>query len=92
MDRQNFRLGVNYISAVEDERPASLVIYGKKGKDWITGDFTWRYEWSDDLMLTATIENILDTEPPHAQNEMGYDPWIANPLGRTFQLGARFAF
>lgn len=92
MDRQNFRLGVNYISAVEDERPASLVIYGKNGKDWITGDFTWRYEWSDDLMLTATIENILDTEPPHAQNEMGYDPWIANPLGRTFQLGARFAF
>lgn len=90
LDRQNFRLGVNYVSAVEDERPG--VQYGEKGEEWITVDFTYRLELDDGMALTATVANLLDRDPPPAQEEFGYDPWTGNPLGRTIEIGVRKAF
>ena len=90
LDRQNFRLGVNYVSAVSDERPG--IQYGEEGEDWITADFTYRLELNDDLAVTASVGNMLDRDPPPAQEEFGYDPLIANPLGRTFELGVKKAF
>ena len=90
IDRHNVRLGVNFVSAVEDERPG--VQYGEKGEDWITADMTYRFQFEDGLSLTATVANILDRDPPAAQEEFGYDPWTANPLGRTVEIGVRKAF
>ncbi|MCA8905101.1 MAG: TonB-dependent receptor [Hyphomonas sp.] len=87
---QNFRLGVNYVSAVQDERPG--VQYGENGEDWVTADFTYRYEVSDDLSFTATVVNMFDRDPPKAQEEFGYDPWTANPLGRTIEIGVKKSF
>ncbi|MDY6922875.1 MAG: TonB-dependent receptor [Pseudomonadota bacterium] len=87
---QNFRLGVNYVSAVEDERPG--IQYGEEGEDWITADFTYRLELGEDLAFTATVANLFDRDPPPAQEEFGYDPWTANPLGRTFEVGVKKAF
>ncbi len=89
-DRHNFRLGVNYVSAVTDERPG--IQYGEDGEDWITADFTYRFQLADDLALTATVANIFDRDPPKAQEELGYDPFMGNPLGRTFELGVKKAF
>jgi outer membrane receptor protein involved in Fe transport len=90
IDRHNLRLGVNYVSAVEDERPG--VQYGENGEDWITADFTYRFELDDGLALTGTVANMFDRDPPSAQEEFGYDPWTANPLGRTLEIGVRKTF
>jgi outer membrane receptor protein involved in Fe transport len=90
LDKHNFRLGVNYVSAVSDERPG--VQYGENGEDWVTTDFTYRFQFADDLALTATVANLFDRDPPKAQEELGYDPLMGNPLGRTFELGVKKAF
>lgn len=90
LGRQNFRLGVNFVSAVKDERAG--VQYGENGQDWITTDFTYRLEMDGDMALTATVANIFDRDPPPAQEEFGYDPWTGNPLGRTIEIGFKKAF
>ena len=90
MGRHNIRLGVQYVSAVTDERPG--IQYGENGEDWITTDLTYRFELSDSLSLTGTIANIFDRDPPPAQEEFGYDPRMGNPLGRTFEIGIKKTF
>jgi outer membrane receptor protein involved in Fe transport len=90
MDNQNFRLGVNYVSAVTDERAG--IQYGENGEEWLTTDFTYRVQVVDDLALTATVANIFDRMPPKAQEELGYDPRLGNPLGRTFEIGVKKTF
>ncbi|HJV42750.1 TonB-dependent receptor domain-containing protein [Caulobacter sp.] len=90
LDRQNFRLGVNFVSAVKDERAG--VQYGEDGENWITTDFTYRLQLNGDMALTATVANIFDRDPPPAQEEFGYDPWTGNPLGRTFEIGIKKSF
>jgi outer membrane receptor protein involved in Fe transport len=90
LDRQNFRLGVNFVSAVTDERVG--IQYGENGEDWITADFTYRFEVTDDLAVTGTVANIFDRMPPKAQEELGYDPFMGNPLGRTIEIGVKKAF
>jgi outer membrane receptor for ferrienterochelin and colicin len=90
MNRHNVRLGVNFVSAVQDERPG--VQYGEDGEDWITTDLTYRFAFSDSFSITGTIANMFDRDPPAAQEEFGYDPWTANPLGRTVEIGVRKTF
>jgi iron complex outermembrane recepter protein len=90
MERHNIRFGVNYVSAVTDERAG--IQYGENGEDWITADLTYRFQLADDLALTATVANMFDRMPPNAQEELGYDPWMGNPLGRTIELGVKKAF
>jgi outer membrane receptor protein involved in Fe transport len=90
LGRQNVRLGVNYVSAVKDERPG--VQYGENGEDWITVDLTYRYQFDNGVAVTASVGNLFDRDPPPAQEEFGYDPRLANPLGRTFELGVRKTF
>lgn len=90
LGRQNFRLGVNFVSAVKDERAG--VQYGEDGENWVTTDFTYRLELDGDLALTATVANMFDRDPPPAQEEFGYDPWTGNPLGRTFEVGIKKTF
>jgi outer membrane receptor protein involved in Fe transport len=75
---------------VKDERPG--VQYGEDGEDWITVDLTYRFAFDDDLSLTASVGNVLDRDPPAAQEEFGYDPWTANPLGRTAEVAVRKSF
>jgi outer membrane receptor protein involved in Fe transport len=90
MDRHNIRVGVNYVSAVTDERAG--VQYGENGEDWVTLDATYRFEMTEDLALSATLANILDKDPPRAQEELGYDPFMGNPLGRTLEVSIKKAF
>jgi outer membrane receptor protein involved in Fe transport len=90
LGNHNFRLGVDYVSAVNDERPG--IQYGENGQAWITADFTYRFVWRKDWTFTATVENIFDRDPPPAQEELGYDPRLGNPLGRTFEIGVKKVF
>ena len=86
-DGHNVRLGVNFVSAVKDERPG--IQYGENGANWVTVDLTYRYELNDHFALTASVENLLDRDPPPAQEEFGYDPWTGSPLGRTVDIGIK---
>jgi outer membrane receptor protein involved in Fe transport len=90
LDRHNFRLGVNYVSPVKDERPGTQ--YGENGQTWITVDFTYRFQMRKDLAFTGTIGNLFDRDPPPANEELGYDPRLGNPLGRTFELAVKKTF
>ncbi|MEO9133140.1 MAG: TonB-dependent receptor [Sphingomonas sp.] len=90
LDRHNFRLGANYVSAVSDERAG--VQYGENGKSWVTVDAVYRIQINDRFVLTASVANMFNQNPPAAQEEFGYDPWTANPLGRTFELGVKKTF
>jgi outer membrane receptor protein involved in Fe transport len=88
--QHNVRLGVNFVSAVRDERPG--IQYGENGANWVTTDVTYRYEFGDSLALTGSVGNLFDRDPPPAQEEFGYDPWTANALGRTFEVAVRKSF
>jgi outer membrane receptor protein involved in Fe transport len=90
MDQHNLRVGVNYVSAVRDERAGTQ--YGESGEEWVTLDATYRFEMTEDLAFTATVANILDKDPPRAQEELGYDPFMGNPLGRTLEVSVKKAF
>ena len=88
LDGHNVRLGVNFVSAVTDERPG--IQYGENGANWVTVDLTYRYELNDHFAFTGSVENLLDRAPPPAQEEFGYDPWTASPLGRTVDVGFKW--
>jgi outer membrane receptor protein involved in Fe transport len=80
---------VNFVSAVRDERPG--IQYGENGSNWITTDLIYRYAVNDSLWVTGAVANIFDRDPPAAQEEFGYDPWTAGPLGRTIEVGVKLA-
>jgi len=90
LGRQNFRLGVGYVSAVTDERAG--IQYGESGEEWIAVDLTYRFELNDNTSFTASVGNLFDRDPPPAQEELGYDPRLGNALGRTFEIGVRHSF
>jgi iron complex outermembrane receptor protein len=110
IDVHNFRLSMNYVSGVDDERgpiildgylpgtttpsstAANPTMYGVIGEDWTTVDFTYQFEVTPDMRLTASVANILDKDPPASRQELGYDPRMGNPLGRTFEIGVKKTF
>jgi hypothetical protein len=38
------------------------------------------------------VVNITDKDPPAAREELGYDPLIGNPLGRTIEVSVKKTF
>lgn len=65
--------------------------FGVFGENWISADmhYIWDMEWAT---LNFSVVNLLDEEPPASRQEMGYDPRIGNPLGRTLEIGLRKTF
>ncbi len=113
----NFRLSVQYVSGVKDERyfnddgsrvgdaaltpagyrpgtttPFGPSTYGIDGDDWIVADFHYTVNLPWETTMTASLVNIFDEMPPASRQELGYDPRIGNPLGRTFEIGLRKQF
>jgi iron complex outermembrane recepter protein len=101
----NFRMVLNYVQGVEDERgpmaplgrqpgttlPFESTTYGVKAKNWVSADFHYVVDtrW---VTVNASVRNLTDRDPPASRQEMGYDPRIGNPLGRTFELTLRRQF
>ena len=70
------------------QTPYGPSYYGVFGENWLVFDFHYTLDlvrW--DATLNASIVNIADEMPPASRQELGYDPRIGNPLGRTFELG-----
>jgi outer membrane receptor protein involved in Fe transport len=43
-------------------------------------------------VLTATVVNLTDEEPPYIRSQFNYDYHTYSPLGRTFKVGFRKEF
>ncbi|MBI1359087.1 MAG: TonB-dependent receptor plug domain-containing protein [Alphaproteobacteria bacterium] len=72
--------------------PYGQTCWGVNGTDWLTFDFHYNFDLTDTLRLSASIDNLLDADPPHAREELGYDPRIGNPLGRTIDISIKKTF
>ena len=46
----------------------------------------------DKLNLWATLLNFTDEDPPYAGEDLNYDAFTHNPLGRILKLGFTYAF
>ena len=53
--------------------------------------FHWAVK-GDQLNLWATLLNFTDEDPPYAGEDLNYDAFTHNPLGRIFKLGFTYTF
>jgi len=86
----NIRAQANYVSAVRDERAGTQ--YGENGKEVLTADLVYGLTLPSDMLFTASVVNVFDQDPPPAQEELGYDPRLGSPLGRTFEVSIKKTF
>ncbi len=69
-----------------------LTTLGLKVGSFMTHDLVWRWAFRDDVTLTASVLNIFDERPGRARLELSYDPFIGNPLERTYKIGIKKTF
>ena len=69
-------------------------VYESVGKldDFWQHDVTAQVELPWDTTLSASIQNLLDEDPPFAQSFYNYDVTNGNPLGRVFKVGVKKRF
>ncbi len=63
-----------------------------KTDDYWQHDVTVSVNLPWDTVVTGSIQNILDTDPPFAESFYNYDLTNGNPLGRVFKLGVKKKF
>ena len=68
-----------------------LVSLGKSGNFW-QHDLNLRWETPWDAVITASIQNLLDKDPPYLVSNLNYDYTNGNPLGRVFEIGVKKKF
>ncbi|HEY8573136.1 TonB-dependent receptor domain-containing protein [Phenylobacterium sp.] len=103
----NIRLTLNHIDSYVDQRtspylpnvlqdatgaPVPKSNKGQKIDAFTTLDATYRFQAPWDTTIILDIDNLFDTDPPFARLDLGYDPFTANPLGRTIKLSATKRF
>ena len=69
-----------------------LTTFGLKVKSFMSHDLTYQVQLPHEFVLTATVFNVFDENPSHARLELSYDPFIGNPLGRTYKIGVKKNF
>jgi iron complex outermembrane receptor protein len=69
-------------------------VYESVGKldDYWQHDVTLTLNLPGDTVVTGSVQNLLDTDPPFAQSFYNYDVTNGNPLGRVFKLGVKKKF
>ena len=50
----------------------------------------WNAPW--DSLITVSVQNIFDKDPPYAASQYNYDYTNGNPLGRVFEVGFKKLF
>jgi iron complex outermembrane recepter protein len=86
---QNLRLTSRYIDGVTDLRIATAdPVSGKRFEvsSFLTHDLVYRLSLRSETTLTASVFNFTDRDPPLARLELNYDPFITNPIGRSFKV------
>jgi outer membrane receptor protein involved in Fe transport len=55
-----------------------------------TFDLNYVYRGMDDLVLSASIVNVSDEDPPAARGDMNYDPFTHNAFGRMIKVSFKY--
>ncbi len=101
----NLRYTVQYIDGVTDDRcinvdPCVTTEFGGSNFGAVIDSYTQHdifvsYELPFqfvDAQLQFGIENFTNEDPSAARLEIGYNPFIGNPVGRVYRLGMRVGF
>lgn len=95
--RWSLTLTENYQTGTYDQppQPASGVPQRRIG-DYDIWNLSFTYEGFRSWSVSAGIKNLFDRDPPFSvQNQtvqVGYDPSYADPRGRLYWTGVRYAF
>ena len=77
----NVYAALNYISSYQDRRANAEIA------PHTTVDVSYTYTWDDAFDVSLSVYNLSDQNPPFVANEMNYDPYTHNPLGRFIKAG-----
>jgi outer membrane receptor protein involved in Fe transport len=87
-----FSYTARYVSALKDQNcrtPFSCSLTADQPLHDIdsmtTQDVTLIYTWRD-LMVSGSVFNFMDKDPPQAAAAQEYDPYTHNPYGRMFKV------
>jgi iron complex outermembrane receptor protein len=69
-----------------------LVTFGNRVESFTTFDITYQVALPGDTEISLSVFNIADQDPPEARLEASYDPYIGNPIGRSFKIGITQSF
>lgn len=85
----NLRWATHYKSG-----PTNIVtgLPNLKQRREMTHDLTINIDTPFGATLTASVQNLFDTDPPFTRSQYNYDYLTASILGRTFTLGLRQRF
>lgn len=78
--------------AVNNDLGGISVLTGADIARFVTADFNMQVKLPMNVVLTGTVTNIFDRDPPFAREDYNYEPFIGNPLGRTVKVGASVKF
>ena len=72
---------------------AASILTGADLKRYVSADLNVqiRLPWKN-IMLTGTVFNITDEQPPFAREDYNYEPFVGNAFGRMFKLGVSTRF
>ena len=86
---QKFTVLVNYF----DDRIFRVARGNNTGPEYEDGrvivDFTYEKVWSDELVIEASVKNILNTEVEYSQNGNTIESYN---VGRFFKAGVTYKF
>jgi iron complex outermembrane recepter protein len=96
----NVTLYQNYVGRYKDEVPAGVV---PPGFDPYVGDYTTyslaaTYTGVRNVVIRAGVRNLFNQEPPFTAHNLdfaagaGWDPRVADPRMRSYQLGLTYRF
>ena len=54
--------------------------------------YTFATSWTGEDQVTLNVRNLFDKAPPFYNSSVGYDSWVANPLGRIVEVGLKAKF
>jgi|HigsolmetaAR201D_1030396.scaffolds.fasta_scaffold01370_10 iron complex outermembrane receptor protein len=87
----NVRATIHYVDGLENDSPSifpanATNLFAKRMEPWKPIDLVYRAELPWDTVVTASVFNLLDRDPPAMRQDFGYNTFTANPLGRYFRL------
>ncbi len=101
-EAHNLRFTLNYVDSYTDQRTAPfttpnaqsglIVAGGKTIKSRILAELDYRVQLPWDTTLTASIDNLFDSDPPFARLDLNYDPFTGSALGRTYKMSVKKRF
>ncbi|MBL8556357.1 MAG: TonB-dependent receptor [Phenylobacterium sp.] len=63
-----------------------------KSKDYFQHDLIVRWQAPWDTVITASVQNLFDKDPPYLPSPYNYDLTQGNPLGRVIEVGFKKSF